>query len=352
MSVQFEFAKDENGELVHIDKVHSLITESSEVSNYSKKYICATEGCNSKMIPVFGETGRAYHFRHKNLKFLHQGETPLHYNTKYLLAEYFHKQIEKNNPINYHYVSEEYGLWLGCKNIINEANKVIVERNATSGYRPDISVLKNDNPILFIEIVKSHDINKPVLDYIKTSQVPCLKIYITEALYRVFSEKFKQGQEIEFWSDDKNIELLNIDSWVRERENEKYRLIAEIENIKTELDSKRAKYKSSKEYFLAEKVKLESQAQLEELEKETELLKTDSIKNYEETQKRRDDLIKNIEWYKRLKLTNETILGLIIKEEQLIPKECLHEDDLGQYFKYYVTKKELDKILVKPSMEV
>ncbi len=37
MSVQFEFAKDENGELVHIDKVHSLITESSEVSNYSKK---------------------------------------------------------------------------------------------------------------------------------------------------------------------------------------------------------------------------------------------------------------------------------------------------------------------------
>lgn len=194
---QYEFARTEEG-IIHIEKAEP-----------HKKYLCADEGCNSLLIPVFGEVGREPHFRHEIITDFHAGETPLHFNTKHLIAEKLRIAIRDYQPIYYF-----YGKNL-IENVVNLSevfvcNPVInIEKSVSKEYRPDISVINEGVCVLSIEIIYSHELDKGALEYILKNKIMVIKIYITDILY----QKLLHNNGLWFKANDPDYQILNYRSY-------------------------------------------------------------------------------------------------------------------------------------------
>jgi len=275
--VEYEFAKDDDGNVININQ-----------ATPHKKYVCANDECNTNMIPVYGQTGRAYHFRHENINFSHSGETELHYNFKHLLA-----QRIKNGCI-YHLISERTGNYLGKINLNVTDFKVYVEKPVSIEYKPDICIFNEDNnKIMYtVEIVNTHNLDAGASDYINKNDIMCIIIYATHELYNYLSEK----SSIELWSDFKGYNFLNFSKINSNLEKEEIERMGRIESLKSELDYKKIDFIIRTEQ--------EKKRIINELEQEDELLNGNIINEkliyiklkseWEEKSKKRSEELKKI----------------------------------------------------------
>lgn len=281
--VEFEFAKDGLGNIVNIS-----------IAAPHKKYICANEECGSNLIPVFGTTGRAYHFRHENTNYTHNGETELHYNMKHLVG----KLISISSELFYHYISKNNGRYIGCVNLHMGNGKldVFIEKNISSNYRPDVSVYKDGQLVYVVEIIVSHDIEISSLEYIEQNRILCINIKASDSLYKYYTEV----RRFDFWSDDSNNEYLNFsyhNNRFRDAEENEQR---EIDIIKNEFE-----IKYEKERVLLDQRKTQLETVIEEQEKIIKERLT--ALNYElsETENKIKVLNNNLDTLKKANPSNE-----------------------------------------------
>ena len=196
MTVQLDYALNEENK----------ITPIHEASN-TKKYYCPIPFCKRELIVKKGDV-RAHHYAHKNIKLNHKPETLLHYNTKLLLLKYIQYFITQKQDLN---------ILFNCScglshdiNILNNVDEIRCEKEAHEGYRPDLTLLNNNIPVLYIEIVVSHDVDKK--NYQIIGDTPLIKIKPTNNLYKSLQYKFnKKNNYFYYFSEpDKHLEFKNI----------------------------------------------------------------------------------------------------------------------------------------------
>ncbi|WP_342305008.1 competence protein CoiA family protein [Methanolobus sp. ZRKC5] len=169
MAVQFEFAKTSSGKIVH-------------VSNATKDdtFTCANPNCNGEMILRKGKIRRP-HFAHKHVDFDHGGETPLHYNTKILLYDFFQTCLLHETPASVQFecsCSEVHFI-----NLLDDVNSIQMEKHVAENYRPDLSLFNNDELKIIVEIIVTHDLENEAITFLKNAKIPFLKVRTNAKLY-------------------------------------------------------------------------------------------------------------------------------------------------------------------------
>ena len=196
MVIQLEYALDE------VNTVTSIYTASK-----NKRYYCPVPSCAGELIVKKGDI-RAHHFAHKNIKINHKPETILHHNTKILLFKYLQHFISEKRSLN-------ISFRCSCENIHNinilkKVDEIRCEKEIKDGYRPDLTLLNNNKPILYVEIIVTHDVDKN--NYQIIGNTPLIKIKPTEGIYNDLNEKFNKLDDnlYNFQNTDKHMSLKNI----------------------------------------------------------------------------------------------------------------------------------------------
>ena len=321
MTVQYEFAKNERGELTHISR-----------ASRDQKYVCANEACGSEMIVKQGCV-RAYHFAHKNVVITHAGETEIHYNTKHLLCDYIRHHIKTKKPVSLEYISKNTGRWSGSQNIIQDADDVKVEATLATEYHPDVAVFRNGNPILALEVVHTHDLEESAIDYLTQTKLPCIKISITDGIYNKILQEYKNERPLVFWSDCSGYTLFNFDKWVGELERAEVRMILEKDDME-QSEKARNQQKAEETKRQGElNEKLRKVRELKEKHEEEQRLQRSTEEQYETERKA---LAALLEVARQKTLYDIEHVVIVLTDSGI----CLCRDDEGLYHekgKYYET---------------
>ncbi|SES66399.1 Competence protein CoiA-like family protein [Methanococcoides vulcani] len=208
--VEYEYALDKCGDPIHISKAFS-----------KRVYYCPD--CESELIPRKGDVN-AHHYAHKNIE-AHAGggvgakESALHSNSKCkvydLLKNALNNQrhitlfkkcpfgetaykditypvlldnypninpMDINWPMNY-YDFDYSNLHIKPANefyykVTETIDEVVLEKQDRSGYRPDISLLKDGTLIKAIEIVHTHDDSEEKTKYYQSNNIDVIKIFV------------------------------------------------------------------------------------------------------------------------------------------------------------------------------
>ena len=246
MTVQFEYALDSKKQVVFIGDV-----------NHNDIYTCLNKECGAELIPKRGNK-RAYHFAHKNIEFSHQGESKLHYNTKYLIHTFINRCILESIKFNIEYISLDRN-YMGSIDLLEGVHSVRLETHVNHKYRPDISVYDINNNVLYcIEIVKSHDISDAAYNIINDEKIPVVKIYIDEILYSYLKKCIlNSSNSVSIWSDDTtHYDIINFKKAEEFEKTDRLHL-DEVIHYQKEIDSlnnhinmsKQSSYLLSKQYL-------------------------------------------------------------------------------------------------------
>lgn len=176
MTVKFEFAKTDSGEIVH-----------SRNAEKGQRFTCINSVCNGEMILKKGQV-RVSHFAHKNAEFDHAEETALHYNTKVLLYDFLQNAVLNNEPVFVQF--ECHCSKIHSINILENIKSVYLEKQVSDVYRPDLSLYCENKFMLAIEVVVTHDLEKEALSYLEKHNVPYLKLITTPKLYSELLDKY------------------------------------------------------------------------------------------------------------------------------------------------------------------
>jgi hypothetical protein len=195
MTVKFEFAKTDSGEIVH--------SSNAEKGQY---FTCANSICNGEMVLKRGQV-RTSHFAHKHAEFNHADESALHYNMKILLYDFLQKAVLNNEPAYAQFQCE-------CSkvhniNILESIENIYIEKQVSDIYRPDISLYSRNEFKFAIEVVVTHDLEKEALAYLEKNKIPYLNIMANAQIYsQLLKNYFSRDYNLLFLS--KDVELYGI----------------------------------------------------------------------------------------------------------------------------------------------
>jgi hypothetical protein len=161
-TIKYQFAEDSSGKLININDVNKN-------ENHIEKYNCLD--CKQELIPKIGNI-RIRHFSHKNNTYGCSKETYLHELGKKLFYEIYSKCLSENTPF-YIYASLFNKYYNYCKyfeifkskncieNNIQKINLISYYKNIEyekyqGNFRPDITLINDNNEKIFIEIAVTH----------------------------------------------------------------------------------------------------------------------------------------------------------------------------------------------------
>ncbi len=121
------------------------------------------------------------HFKHKvNSSCAGPSESDIHRIAKEGIYEILRSAIEKHQDINISWTCTECGLDFKG-NLLKRAKKVEMEKNLKTS-RPDIALLdENDNTIVAIEIVFTHDVTDKTLTFYDNNNIVLIRILVHSA---------------------------------------------------------------------------------------------------------------------------------------------------------------------------
>jgi predicted RNA-binding Zn-ribbon protein involved in translation (DUF1610 family) len=162
--ILFRFAKNNNGDMVHISSTLTGVD-----------YYCPE--CNSKFIVRKGKK-RRHHFAHNNASSscTGTGEGYLHKTFKKLLLEYLRNNLINKSPVCVNFLCnicdmehKNYDILAGILDI--ETEYYLLE------CRPDLALINsNGKASVFIEIVVTHEPEENVINYCKKNKITLVKI--------------------------------------------------------------------------------------------------------------------------------------------------------------------------------
>lgn len=167
------YAYDSTGNLVHIDNARK-----------NEHYVCPTCGAELILkiskIPEGEKYHRTNHFAHKGGTENHCSESFLHKLFKERTADYIRSKITKKEyPLQFEWECEKCGE-LHSGNLLKKAVKVIEEYDMQV-CRPDIALLdKDNNVVIVIEIVVTHEPTSEVVEFYNENKIACLQIKVTD----------------------------------------------------------------------------------------------------------------------------------------------------------------------------
>lgn len=150
-SISYPIAFDKNKKLIHISEAKK-----------GEEYFCPE--CGGEMIPRLGEV-KVHHFAHKAFSASCIGEAGYHAVAKWVLFYYFqnHKKLEFNVACDV------------CRKpfkIIEEVEKVEIEKFEENGLKPDVTVLFKSGEAMPCEVVYKHPIDdKKIQQYLQKKYI-------------------------------------------------------------------------------------------------------------------------------------------------------------------------------------
>lgn len=196
-SIKYEFAFDENKNLIHIDD--AIKKKKYLFPNYDNVFLIPHKGEKNRnhfKTQVFGD----FEFR--------DNEGPLHLNCKYIIYLMLKEALEKKKPfyINSYICScgETHKI-----NLIDGISKIFCDNKFLGPTKPDI-LLQGKNKNKVIEIIDSHDIEENTFNYYKKNEVEIFKIYVSESYFTELKELYFKKRD--FINESKTFSKKEIES--------------------------------------------------------------------------------------------------------------------------------------------
>jgi len=179
-TIKYQYAKDSEGLLININELNK---------NYIGKYFCLT--CGNELLTKCGDE-RVHHFAHKNDVNNCSKETYLHELGKKIFYNTYMQCINENETFyvlpslftNINKICKYYGIIKTDECIIKNIpkldlvsifKKIELERKYNN-FVPDITLINNDNEVIFIEIYVTHPCEKEKID----SKIKIIEINIKD----------------------------------------------------------------------------------------------------------------------------------------------------------------------------
>lgn len=167
------FAKDSKGDEIHISDAVK-----------GEKYFCPICGeelvLRISKIPTGQKGYKKNHFAHKSGNTNACSETYLHKRTKQKIVGLINDRLSQSvNELKFCWHCDECGEYHEG-NLLKKAVKVVEEHNLTECI-PDIALLDNDdNVVIVIEVVVTHEPSENALNFYKNHKIACLQLMISD----------------------------------------------------------------------------------------------------------------------------------------------------------------------------
>lgn len=158
------YAKQGN-KIVHVDQVSSGLNAG-----------CTCPECNRRVVARKGNI-KIHHFAHYHKHDSCSSETVLHRLGKHFLYERLINALQQNESISLQWKTEECSK-LHEGNLLKNVSSALLEKQI-QGIRPDITLIDvNNQPVVFVEIVVTHNPEMAVIDYAKDNKIPLIVIQL------------------------------------------------------------------------------------------------------------------------------------------------------------------------------
>ena len=167
------FAKDSKGDEIHISDAVK-----------GEKYFCPVCGeelvLRISKIPEGQKGYRKNHFAHKSGNTNTCSESYLHKRTKQKIVDLINDRLNQGvNELKFRWHCDKCGEYHEG-NLLKKAAKVVEEYNLTECI-PDIALLdKDDNVVIVIEVVVTHEPSENALNYYENHKIACLQLMISD----------------------------------------------------------------------------------------------------------------------------------------------------------------------------
>jgi hypothetical protein len=135
---------------------------------------CVCTGCGVRMIAKKGKI-KSHHFAHLNADCEHAYESMIHYMCKFSFLEIRKFKLPRYIDSRY---NSHHGFYFE-ELLLNLENFDIAVEYKYNDIVSDVAILRNGNPVLFIEIANTHFIDEVKLSKIKDYKISCIEIDVS-----------------------------------------------------------------------------------------------------------------------------------------------------------------------------